>query len=81
MTRWLGRVRGGDPGIAAADAVRIARELCENEGLEWQEPVHVRRRRRTWIVWTNHGKIGGNIKIAVDAATGEARRLFGPLPR
>jgi hypothetical protein len=59
----------------------LARELCEREGLPWLEPVHVRRRWGRWIVWTNNGKIGGNVEIVVNATSRAARRRRGPITR
>ncbi len=67
--------------LSGDEARERARELCASEGLQWTEPVRVWSRWGRWIVWTNDGKIGGNVKVVVNARSGVARRVWGPLPR
>jgi hypothetical protein len=78
---WFSRQRKPDAVANEADAERRARELCVREGVLWKEPVRVRRKRGRWVVWTNAGKIGGNVEVVIDARTGEARRRWGPVSR
>ena len=62
--------------ISASDAEAIARAECERREWPWEEPVEVRRRARTYRIWTNTEFRGGNVEIVVDASTGEVRRAW-----
>lgn len=79
--RWFRRDADGTPAVHEDEAIALARELCQREGLPWKEPIRVRKRRGSWIVWTNAEKIGGNVEILVDAKSGAARRRWGPVSR
>lgn len=79
--RWLGRQTEEDFVRTEDKAVALARDLCESEGLPWKEPIRIRKRRGRWVVWTNAGKIGGNVEVIVDAKSGAARRRWGPVSR
>jgi hypothetical protein len=78
----LGRFfRTSSDAIDADTALEIARRECERRAVAWREPVKVRRRRHRYIVWTNADRIGGNIKLDIDARTGTLLKVWGPLPR
>lgn len=79
--RWLKWLGARQSVISEEEAVNLARELCEQDGLQWSEPIRVRKRGGRWGVWTNAEKIGGNVEIIVNARSGSARRSWGPVSR
>jgi hypothetical protein len=63
--------------LSADDARRIAAEHAAAKGWPFSEPVHVRRRRSVplfgawrWIVLSNAGSRGSNVRVEMDARTG-----------
>ena len=67
------------------EAIANARRVAETEGWTWLAPIEAtlakRRgeRGRCWVVTSNAGNRGCNVRIAIDDATGETlTRAFGP---
>lgn len=61
-------------GVAFLDEERvlaIAKERCELEGWPWREPVIVQHRLTRTLVTTNADKRGGNVRVVVDARSGD----------
>jgi hypothetical protein len=65
--------------ITRSEAQAIARTHADARGWPWTEPVTVHRAFRAWRVCTNTGSRGGNVRVRVDAFSGEVRRSgFAP---
>ena len=67
------------------EALEIAKRVATERGWPWREPVSVTKKRRWfrfsgWIVYSNAGFRGGNVRIEIDIATGEVIRA-AYLPR
>lgn len=58
-------------GITKSKALEIAKAEVDRRGLSWDEPVWVRRRWRSIVVWTNANWLGGNIVVHIDSKNGE----------
>ena len=64
--------------LSANDARRIAADHAAAKGWPFSEPVDVRRRRSVplfgawrWLVWSNADSRGSNVRVEIDARTGE----------
>jgi hypothetical protein len=79
LMRWI--VQGAGAKVGRQEAVDIARRAAEERGLPWLEPVKVYRHYGDWAVWTYAGHRGGNVRIVVDAGSGEVKGTLGPTPR
>ena len=76
---WL--LRQQESGLSREEALRIAREHVEAQGLAWAEPVKVwRGSPGGWRVVTNADKTGGNVFMEV-TARGEVKGGTGATPR
>jgi hypothetical protein len=79
LLRWLrvpSTVR-----VDSGEAVDVARAECQRRGIPWLEPVRVHRHYGNWTVWTHADRIGGNVRVVVDAGTGDVLKVNGPTPR
>jgi hypothetical protein len=63
------------PRVSGPQALELARTECERRGLDWEEPVRVRRRLLIYEVWTASERTGGNLVVEVDARSGRVRRV------
>lgn len=79
LGRWL--TLGTRNHVGRDEALVIAHEACEDRGLPWREPIKVYRHYGDWAVWTYANHRGGNVRVIVDGATGEVKRMAGPTPR
>lgn len=39
-------------GVAESDAVRIARGACVDKGIQWREPIRVKKGWRHWTIFS-----------------------------
>lgn len=60
-----------EPTISKVEAVSIAHAECKRHEWAWQEPVKIQPRWGIWIIHTNWGYRGANVRIAIDQETGE----------
>jgi hypothetical protein len=67
--------------IGKDDAVRAAQFEEAARGLPWDAPLSVTREFGNWQIWTNGSVRGGNLRIEVDAGSGDVLAVHGPTPR
>ena len=60
MLRFLKR-----SGITRQQAIEIARDFADSEGLLWQGKVIVHWGWSTYVVWTNAECAGGNLSVMI----------------
>ena len=56
------------------ECVSIARRECESRGWTWIEPYRIIKGWFKWTVVTNAAKIGGNVRVVVNAKSREVVR-------
>ena len=69
----------GVAGIAKEEALKIAREICNQQGWKWRG-VNIVDYGTYWDINTNWGSLGSNALIRIDKRTGEVleKHLTGP---
>lgn len=67
--------------VGKDDALRAAQSEVAARGLPWDAPVSVTREFGNWQIWTNRNVRVGNLRIEVDAGTGDVLAINGPMPR
>jgi hypothetical protein len=69
----------GVAGIAKEQALRIAQDVCKEQGWEWKG-INIVDYGTYWDVNTNWGRLGSNALIRIDKRTGEVleKHLTGP---
>lgn len=75
LTGWAVRRIPRSSDISKADALEIAKREVAGRGWPWREPVIVKKRFRTYLVWTAADWKGGNITIDIDRSTGHVKRI------
>lgn len=59
------------------EVLTIAKQAAISEGWSWKEPIRITKSRRflfgttRWIVISNSDKIGANVRVEIDEATGK----------
>ena len=74
-------------GLTEDKAIALARQVAYGQGWPWLEPVRARLQRSgfstgpsVWVVTTNDEFRGMNVRIVLDAYTGDVREK-GYIPR
>jgi hypothetical protein len=57
--------------MTVAEAVALARALCEERGWPWLEPVAVKEKRKEWVVTTNAAARGANARFRIRRHDGQ----------
>lgn len=66
FTKWL-RLK---PKITQIEAIEIAKAMCERLSWPWLEPIQAKYSFGKWVVDTNCGQRGANVKIIIDGENG-----------
>lgn len=56
--------------LSRDELIAIARNVSEQHGWPWAEPISIQNRLFTWTVVTNYNKIGRNIRVKISKRTG-----------
>lgn len=76
MRPLLRRVLGLAPlRLGREEALVLARQAAQDQGLPWDEPVRVRETFRGFEFWTAATMRGGNVSVEIDGVTGEVRSV------
>lgn len=63
--------------MTTQEVLTIAKQVAISEGWSWKEPIKVTKSRgflfgaTRWVVISNSDKIGSNVRIEIDEATGK----------
>jgi hypothetical protein len=67
--------------ISREHAADLAKAECERRGDHWEEPIAVYRNYGNWSVITRANTAPFGVRILVDGANGEIRKVIPPLSR
>lgn len=57
--------------ITKSEAKEVAINECAKRGWKWSEPVLVKWRLFSFVIWTNANRKGGNVCIRIRKKNGE----------